>query len=33
MVCNTIREILVQAQERFGDKDAVRYKTGKDQIE
>ncbi len=33
MVCNTIREILVQASERFGDQDAVRYKIGKDNIE
>lgn len=33
MVCNTIREILVQAQERFGGQDAIRYKTGKDCIE
>lgn len=33
MVCNTIREILVQAAERFGDKDAIRYKIGKDKIE
>lgn len=33
MVCNTIREILVQAQERFGDQDAIRYKVGKDRIE
>ena len=33
MVCNTIREILVQAAERFGDQDAVRYKIGKDAIE
>ncbi len=33
MVCNTIREILVQASERFGDQDAVRYKIGKDKIE
>lgn len=33
MVCNTIREILVQAEERFGDKDAIRYKIGKDKTE
>ncbi len=33
MVCNTIREILVQANERFGDQDAIRYKIGKDKIE
>lgn len=33
MVCNTIREILEQAEKRFGDKDAIRYKIGKDKIE
>lgn len=33
MVCNTIREILVQAEERFGASDAIRYKIGKDKIE
>ncbi len=33
MVCNTIREILLQTEAKFGDKDAIRYKVGKDQIE
>lgn len=33
MVCNTIREILLQANERFKDQDAIRYKIGKDKIE
>lgn len=33
MVCNTIREILSRAQERFGNQDAVRYKIGKDKTE
>ena len=33
MVCNTIRDILLQTEAKFGDKDAIRYKTGKDQIE
>ncbi|MBS6398029.1 MAG: AMP-binding protein [Clostridiales bacterium] len=33
MICSTIREILVQAEERFGAEDAVRYKIKKDTIE
>lgn len=33
MVCKTIREILVGAQQRFGAEDAVRYKKKKDEIE
>ncbi len=33
MVCSTIREILVHSQERFGDEDAVRYKTGPKKVE
>ena len=33
MVYSTIREILVQAQERFGKEDAIRYKARKDVIE
>ncbi|MCH5343592.1 MAG: AMP-binding protein [Acetatifactor sp.] len=33
MVCKTIREILVDAERRFGDGDAVRYKIKKDEIE
>ena len=33
MVCNTIRDILLQTEAKFGDKDAVRYKVGKDSIE
>lgn len=32
MVCKTIREILVDAEQRFGDGDAVRYKIKKDEI-
>ena len=30
---STIREILVEAQQRFGPEVAVRYKVGKNQIE
>lgn len=33
MVCNTIREILVQAEEKFGTEDAIRYKLKKNVIE
>ena len=33
MTYSTIREILVQAEERFGPEDAVRYKIGKHEIE
>ena len=33
MVCKTIREILVDAEKRFGDGDAIRYKKKKDEIE
>lgn len=33
MTLSTIREILVQSAEQFGQGDAVRYKAGKDQIE
>lgn len=33
MACNTIREILLQTEAKFGDKDAIRYKVGKDKIE
>lgn len=33
MICSTIREILVQSEERLGDADAIRYKTGKREIE
>ena len=33
MVYSTIREILVQAQQRYGKEDAIRYKIGKDKIE
>lgn len=33
MVCSTIREIVVQAAQRFGAEDAVRYKIKKDVIE
>lgn len=33
MICKTIREIIVHAEQRFGAEDAVRYKIGKDTIE
>lgn len=33
MECNTIREILVYAAEKYGDGDAIRYKVKKDGIE
>lgn len=33
MVCSTIREILVQAEKKFGEGDAIRYKIGKNEIE
>lgn len=33
MTLSTIREILVQSAEQFGQGDAIRYKVGKDQIE
>ena len=33
MICSTIREILVQSADRLSNKDAIRYKKGKDQIE
>lgn len=33
MICSTIREILVQAEEKYGAEDAIRYKTGKDMVE
>lgn len=33
MACNSIREILVSSEEKFGPEDAIRYKTGKDTIE
>lgn len=33
MVCNTIRDILVQSEQQFGAEDAVRYKLKKDVIE
>ena len=33
MVSKTIREILVDAEKRFGDGDAIRYKKKKDEIE
>ena len=32
MVCNTIEEILSRATEAFGPEDAVRYKTGKNEV-
>lgn len=33
MVCNTIREILVRAEKKFGTEDAIRYKLKKNVIE
>ena len=33
MVCTTIREIIVDAEKRFGNGDAIRYKKKKDEIE
>lgn len=33
MICNTIRELLVQAEANFGELDAIRYKIKKDTIE
>lgn len=33
MVCKTIREILLQTEQRFGAEDAIRYKKKKDEIE
>ena len=33
MVCKTIREIIVDAEKRFGNGDAIRYKKKKDAIE
>lgn len=33
MVCNTIRDIIVYAADKFGDQDAVRYKVKKDVVE
>ena len=32
MLCSTIREILLQSCEKYGDSDAVRYKAGKNDI-
>lgn len=33
MICSTIRDILVQTEEKFGGEDAIRYKIGKNEIE
>ena len=33
MICNTIRDILLETEKKYGDMDAVRYKVGKDKIE
>lgn len=33
MVCNTIREIIVQAEQEFGAEDVIRYKIKKDETE
>lgn len=32
MICSTIREILVQSCDKYGDSDAIRYKEGKNNI-
>ena len=32
MICSTIREILVQSEQKYKDADAIRYKTGKNEI-
>ena len=32
MICTTIREILTRTEEKYGPEDAVRYKTGKNEI-
>lgn len=32
MICSTIRDIIVQSEKRFGEGDAIRYKTGKDTV-
>ena len=32
MICTTIREILTRTEEKYGSKDAVRYKAGKNEI-
>ena len=32
MLCSTIREILVQSAAKYGDKDVIRYKKGKNEI-
>lgn len=33
MICSTIRELLVQAEKRYGAEDAIRYKRKKDTVE
>ena len=33
MLCSTIREILIQSAAKYSDKDVIRYKKGKNQIE
>ena len=33
MVCSTIRQIVVQAEQSFGTEDAIRYKKGRKEIE
>ena len=33
MVCSTIRQIVVQAEQNFGTEDAIRYKKGRKEIE
>ena len=33
MVCSTIRQLLVEAEKKFGAEDSIRYKVGKKEIE
>ena len=33
MVCSTIRQIVVQAEQSFGTEDAIRYKKSRKEIE
>ena len=32
MLCSTIREIIVQSDEKYGNLDAVRYKAGRNNL-
>ena len=33
MLCSTVRQILTNTEKKYGPEDAVRYKTGKNEIE